>query len=73
MFVYVITCEENGKFYSYAYKMRDSENILALPKRTPSIKTIVPVKTLKKARELVEKWNGACELNGNYMFADAPF
>ena len=66
-----VQVEENGKYYAYAIKVSESDNLLSKLK----IKNIVTAnifRTKKRAVEVVESWNRMYKENGNYMF-DEPF
>ena len=66
-FYIVVQVEENGKYYAYAVKVSESDNLLSKLK----IKNIVTAnifRTKKKAEEIVEAWNQMYKENGNYMF-----
>lgn len=70
-FYIVVQVQENGKYYAYAVKVSESDNLLSKLK----IKNIVTAnifRTKKKAEEIVEEWNQMYKTNGNYMF-DATF
>ena len=66
-FYIVVQVEENGKYYAYAIKVSESDNLLSKLK----IKNIVTAnifRTKKRAEEIVEAWNQMYKENGNYMF-----
>ena len=66
-----VTVHEDGKYYSYAIKTKNNNNLLSVL----NIKGIVSANvcdTFKKAREIVDYWNECYKRNGTYMFADGP-
>ena len=71
-FYIVVQVEENGKYYAYAIKVSESDNLLSKLK----IKNIVTAnifRTKKRAEEIVEAWNQMYKENGNYMFDETFF
>ena len=66
-FYIAIQVEENGKYYAYAIKVSENDNLLSKLK----IKNIVTANicsTKKRAKELVEFWNANHKSNGKYLF-----
>lgn len=69
-FYVAIQIEENGKYYAYAEKVNDNDNLLS----RLSIKNIVTAnicETKKKAAEIVNMWNESHKANGRYMFSES--
>lgn len=66
-FYIAVQVEEGGKYYAYAVKVSESDNLLSKLK----IKNIVTAnicRTKKQAAALVEHWNNAHKANNKYMF-----
>lgn len=64
-----VQIEENGKYYAYAVKASEDDNLLA----KLHIKGIAAANlcaTKKQAAELVSFWNAAHKANGRYLFAE---
>lgn len=69
-FYIVVTVYENEKYYSYAIKVSENDNLLAKLK----IKGIINANichTKKEAYNLVERWRDIYKKAGTYMF-DSP-
>lgn len=69
-FYIAVTVEENGKYYSFAVKVSESDN---LPSKL-AIKGLLQAnlcQTKKQAREVVNFWNIIHRENGCFMF-DSP-
>lgn len=70
-FYVALQIEENGKYYAYAEKISENDNLLA----KLSIKNLVTAnicETKKKAEEVTTLWNDSHKTNGRYMFSQ-PF
>jgi hypothetical protein len=70
-FYVAVTVCESGKYYSYAVKVTQSDNVLS----KLAIKNIVTANicpTKKYAVDLVRKWNECYRTNGTYMFDTMP-
>ena len=59
--------KENGKWYHYVIKVKESDNLLAKLK-IQNIEHANVCSTKKRAEELVHLWNECAKLNGCYMF-----
>lgn len=66
----VISTNENGKKYAFAFKLPASNNLLNLYK-IPHAEIIHAVGTWKQAKETAERWNATYKANGEYYF-DTP-
>ncbi len=67
------TCENNGKYYSWAEKYTDSNNLLAVIKRAAGISqfnivTANMYETKKKACEVVKLWNDGYKRDHKALF-----
>lgn len=60
---------ENNKYYAYALKCSDSDNLL-YRLRVKNIVSANLCPTTKRANEIVNYWNECYKLNGNYLFDD---
>lgn len=69
-YYFAVTIEENGKYYAYAVKANENDNILCKLK-IKNIKCANICPTKKRAAEIVEAWNDSYKTNGTYMF-DSP-
>ena len=69
-YYFAVTIEENGKYYAYAVKANENDNILCKLK-IKNIKCANICLTKKRAAEIVEAWNDSYKTNGTYMF-DSP-
>lgn len=66
-FYIAVTVAENGKYYAYAVKVSESDNLLSkLNIKGILHANIYPSK--KKAAEVVETWNASYKANGTYLF-----
>lgn len=70
-FYVAIQIGENGKYYAYAEKLNDNDNLLS-KLNIKNIATANICETRKKAAEIVNMWNEAHKANGRYMFSE-PF
>ena len=69
-FYVALQVEESGKYYAYVLKVSESENLIpALNINNVQFANICETK--KKAETVVNMWNTASKLNGNYLF-DTP-
>lgn len=62
-----IQIRENGKYYAYAIKVSESDNLLS----KLDIKDIISANicdTKKRAEELVTFWNDCYKRNGTWLF-----
>lgn len=62
-----IQIEENGKYYAYAIKATESDNLLSKLAVTNIISANI-CDTKKRAEELVTFWNDCYKQNGTYIF-----
>ena len=69
-FYFAVSVCEDGKNYSYAVKVYQSDNVLSRL-AIKNIKTATICPTRKRAEELVKFWNECYKANGTYMF-DVP-
>lgn len=66
-FYIAVQVEEGGKYYAYAVKVSESDNLLSkLNIKGILHANIYPSK--KKAAEVVETWNASYKANGTYLF-----
>lgn len=66
-FYIAITIEENKKFYSYALKVTECDNILSKLNSIKNIKWGNICKTKKQAKLIAENWNYNFKQNGTYL------
>lgn len=66
-----ITITENGKHYSYVWKVPGSNNLWAFLKDIPNISSANICDTKKAAKELVTFWNDSYRQNGTCLY-DTP-
>ena len=62
-----VQIKENEKYYAYAVKVTESDNLLS----KLEIKDIIHANLCdnkKRAKEIVNFWNDCAKTNGNYMF-----
>lgn len=69
-FYVAVQIEENGKYYAYAVKVSESDNLLA-KLEIKGIKTANLCSTKKLAERIVNMWNVAYKANKRYLF-DSP-
>lgn len=72
-FWFVITIEENGKYYPFSVRADESTNIATWYEKYGKVKTINICNTKKRAAELVQIWRAAFYANGTYLFDDPRF
>lgn len=65
-----VQIQESGKFYAYAMRVCESENLVSILSRE-GFATANICKSKKQAAETVTAWNEAHKANGRYMF-DTP-
>ena len=66
-FYIAVTVAENDKYYAYAVKVSESDNLLSkLNIKGILHANIYPSK--KKAAEVVKTWNASYKANGTYLF-----
>ena len=67
----VYTIEEDGRFYAWAQRVKESENLKQYfyNKNVISVNVIA---TKKRAAEIVQAWNDGFKEQGRYLF-DLPF
>lgn len=68
-----VQIEENGKWYAYAEKVSEYDNLYTRLERIRNIQTANVCPTKKAAVELVKFWNDSFRQNGCYMFDDPSF
>ena len=62
-----VQIKENEKFYAYAVKVTESDNLLS--KLTiHNIVTANICDSKKKAELIINHWNACFKINGNYLF-----
>ena len=66
-FYFVVTIQENEKYYSYVLKLHQSDNIISRLK-IPGIISANIFKTKKEAAATAERWNATYKANNNYLF-----
>ena len=69
-FYVAVQIEENGKYYAYAVKVSENDNLLS----KLEIKGIIVAsifETKKRTDEIVKFWNAVFISNGTYLF-DSP-
>lgn len=69
-FYIAIQIEESGKYYAYALKVSENDNLLSKLK-IKGIATANICPTKKQAAAIVESWNTAHKANNRYLF-DSP-
>lgn len=69
-FYIAVQIEESGKYYAYAVKVSESDNLLS-KLEIKGIKAASIFETKKRAYEIVKFWNAVFISNGNYLF-DSP-
>lgn len=67
-----VTHAENGKYYSYIFRISENENIKAKI-NDPRIIHANVYHTKKLAAATVEFWNACYKANGTYLFDDPAF
>lgn len=65
-----VQIQENGKFYAYAVRVCESDNLVSKLSREGLVTANI-CKSKKQAAEMVTAWNNAHKVNGRYMF-DTP-
>lgn len=71
-FYFAIIIEENKKYYSYALKVNETDNLISKLK----IKNIYAANictTKKQAAALVEYWRACFKANNTYLLSEAGF
>ena len=66
-FYYAVVNEENGKYFAYAERVREGNNIKSYFEADDII-IVHPCGTFKEAKEIAEYWNECYKKNGTYMF-----
>lgn len=64
----VVTCEDNGKLWSYAIKVPGSYNLVSVLAGIGGIKTANICQTYKRAQEIADCWNQTYKANGKNAF-----
>lgn len=67
-----LTVEENGKFYSWAYKVSSRNNLCDVLARIKNLVSANVCDSYSKAKEIVSAWNDTYKANGTYLF-DSTF
>lgn len=68
-----LTVEENGKFYSWAYKTPSRNNLCSVLDGFANLITANVCDSFREAKEIVSAWNDAYRTNGTYLFDDISF
>ena len=63
-----LTVEENGKFYSWAYKVSSRNNLCDVLARIENLVSANVCDSCSKAKEIVSAWNDTYKANGTYLF-----
>lgn len=63
-----LTVEENGKFYSWAYKVSSRNNLCDVLARFKNLVSANVCDSYSKAKEIVSAWNDTYKANGTYLF-----
>lgn len=67
-FYYVITVEQNGKYFSYPIKATENDNLKSYFNKIDNAIIITPIATAKQADELAAKYNLSYTENGNNLY-----
>lgn len=69
---YVISQEQKGLCYAFAFRIRGNVNIVSFCQRFPDIDnlTMNACKTKKDAVRIAKAWNEQYKANGTYMFSE---
>lgn len=67
-FYYVFQIEENEKYYAWAVKISEVENLLSRIQRTKNLICVHQCKTFSDAKNISASWNSCHKLYGTYLF-----
>ena len=67
-----VTEEENGKYFSHAWRFSENDNIKSVLATFKNLAYANVMPTKKRAVEVARYWNECHKKNGTYMFDDAP-
>ena len=68
----VMQTEKGGKWYAFAHRFSESENMIPFFERE-KVKTANYCRTKKEAFEMAEHFNDCHKRNGNYLFDEPKF
>ncbi len=71
-FYYVVSIQENKKYYSYVLPVKENNNLLSIFK-IKNVIDITPYATKKDARSVAGLYNIQYKTNGCYLFEGGPF
>ena len=60
--------QEDGKQYAFPFRIRNNVNIASFVLNMPTINTMNPCNTKKKAVEIATAWNETYKVNGTYLY-----
>ena len=66
-----LTIEENGKFYSWAYKTSSRNNLCSVLAGIANLVSANVCDSFSKAKDIVSAWNDTYRANGTYLFDSA--
>lgn len=67
---YVIACEKGGRWYAYAERIGNSNNLVSVIRSAGGVRTMNATKTKREALALAEEWNNGWKEQGK-LWPDA--